>query len=100
MIDGTHEDSYASMPLYCQQLIEANPGSVISLKKKKQANSIDCSRLIVRQLRVLLAASPFLDLTEPTCTQSIKESCSLQLPWMPKGCYSPSCSASLILKIK
>ena len=33
MIDGTHEDSYASMPLYCQQLVEANPGSVISLEK-------------------------------------------------------------------
>jgi zinc finger SWIM domain-containing protein 3 len=33
MIDGTHEESYASMPLYCQQLVEANPGSIISLEK-------------------------------------------------------------------
>jgi hypothetical protein len=33
MIDGTHEESYASMPLYCQQLVEANPGSVVSLEK-------------------------------------------------------------------
>lgn len=33
MINGTYEESYVSLPSYCKQLIEANPGSFVSLEK-------------------------------------------------------------------
>ena len=33
IIDGTHEESYAGMPAYCEQLFEANPGSFITLER-------------------------------------------------------------------
>src|SRR5579859_7764782 len=33
IIHGTHRESYAGMPSYCEQLLEANPGSFITLEQ-------------------------------------------------------------------
>jgi len=33
IINGNHEDSYAAMPSYHEQLLEANPGSLFTLER-------------------------------------------------------------------
>jgi len=42
LIHGTHEDSYAKLPKYCEQLAIANPSTFLDLESTERTNQFCC----------------------------------------------------------
>jgi len=101
LIHGTHEDSYAKLPKYCEQLAIANPSTFLDLESTERTNQFCCLFLCYNASATGFAACKrLLGIDGTIWNRSSKRFFS----WPPERTRKVNCSylhsRSLILRIK